>query len=163
LAIFCTRAASTTGSTAAFVGRDAGGLEEPPVGRERVVDGGGEGVLGRAAVIEQQRAGAGRAGDRRREMAVRPRRTDHVPAAVEVEHHRRARARRAQPLCGRLRRRHALDADVRRRRERALGAVVGRAQLLEGQPALRRQLRQVRAHGRDATLRHRRPPLPDLS
>ena len=90
-------------------------VEKPAIGGHGVLDRRRKGMLGRQAVVEQERVGARRARDGGREMAMGARRPDHVAAAVEVEHDMpRSRRRRAQPFRGRRARGHALDLDVGR-------------------------------------------------
>ena len=134
-------------------------LEQPAVAGHRVLDGRGEGILGRATVVERERARPRGARDRRRQVAMGSRRADHVSPAVEIEHHAAGLGRgRAQPLRGRHGRRHALDLHLGRDGEHLLRALVLGAPLGKGQRVRRGQLRQVRAHDLDATVCHVAPP-----
>ena len=135
-------------------------LQEPSIGGHRVVHGRGKRMLGRQAVVEQQRAGAGRRRDGRRQVAVRARRADHVAAAVEIQHDAPGRGRRrTQPFGWGRWRRHALDLDVRRRGKYSLRALVLRAPLGERERVRWRQLREVRAYDLDTTFAHLVSPL----
>ena len=94
-------------------------VEQVAVGRERVLDRGGERRDGRQAVVERERRQAGDVRDARDEVAVRARRAEHVAAAVQVEDDGAVvavrggaeRARPAHPLGG-----QAGDAQCARRR-----------------------------------------------
>ena len=117
-------------------------------------------MLRRQAVVEDERPGAGGAGQCRGEMAVRAGRADDVAAAVEVEQDDVVPRRgRHEPLRGRDGRGHVPDGHLRRDRERALGALVLRPLLRERQRPRRRELRQVGEDGFDAMLGHVGPPI----
>src|SRR6185369_5062828 len=92
-------------------------LDEPAIRGDGVVHGGGKGVLGRPAVVGEQRRAARRDGNGGGEMAMRARRADDVAAPVQVEYDRAAPALRTEPLRADVPDDHARDLDVVRERK----------------------------------------------
>ena len=95
-------------------GIDAG-AHQPAIGRDGVVDGGGEGMLGAQPIIDGESSRAAHPGQPRHQPAMRLDRADRVPAAVQIEDDPVSPVtRRIDPLA-----RHA--AGIHRGRPRPLG------------------------------------------
>ncbi len=62
--------------------------DRPLIGREGVIVGGGELVLGRLAIVHRQDQGVGEAGHAARAAVVDVKVGDDEAATVEIEHHR---------------------------------------------------------------------------
>ena len=95
----------------------AGCVAQPQVGVDRVLHGGGIGVLGGQPVVDDQRGGPRRGGDGAGQVAVAERGSGHVPAAVQVQHGGRGRRLRGDPQRGHPARDDRGDGHVRRRGE----------------------------------------------
>ena len=120
-------------------------FDERRVDREHVLQRGGMTILGRAAVVGDDRDGAGAHGDASGQGAVRARGAEDVAAAVQVEHHGVARhARGRQPIGRHAADRRARHDRVRRDRGQARDQLDARALRRHGHP--RGEQRPGRAH-----------------
>ena len=112
-------------------------LQQPVIGRHRVLDRRREGVLRGQPVVEAQHPGVGHAGQVGQRRAVRPHGADHVAAAVQVHDHPVIRdAESGNPLGGDAARSDLLEHRVFGQLKLAGELFVPDPELLDGGEAL---------------------------